>query len=117
MDEFLFPFVIGSVVDRNGHSGADRAVCDKPRALQWVHVFKLGSLHSVPAVFFLSGVVPPLTADLAAAAREVPGLGCKGVTLRSIRSEICLTGFRHADAHVFGAFNFAYSLSSAGGFS
>ncbi len=30
--------------------------------------------------------------------------------------ERSLTGFRHADAHVFGAFNFAYSLSSAGGF-
>jgi hypothetical protein len=40
MDEFLFPFVIGSVVDRNGHSGTDRALCDEPRALQWVHVCK-----------------------------------------------------------------------------
>ena len=88
MDEFLFPFVIGSMVDRNDHSGADRALRDKPRVFQWVHVFKSGSHHSVPAVFFLSGVVPPLTADLAAAAREVPGLGCKSVTSRAIRSNL-----------------------------
>jgi hypothetical protein len=33
MDEFLFPFVIGPVVDRNGHSGADRPLCDEPRVL------------------------------------------------------------------------------------
>ena len=86
MDELLYPFVLGSVVDRNGHSGADSALCAKPRTLQWVHVVNLRCLHSVPAVFFLSGVLPPLTADLAAAAREVPGLGCKHT--RSIRSAL-----------------------------
>lgn len=66
------------------------------------------------AVFFLSGVLPPLTADLAAAAREVPGLGCKAT--HPFNQERTLTGFWDPDAHVFGAFNFAYSLSSAGGF-
>lgn len=44
------------------------------------------------ADFFLSAVVAPLTADLAAAARELDGIGY---------------------AHVFGAFNFAYSIASA----
>ena len=44
-----------------------------------------GLSYSVPAVFFLSGVLPPLTADLAAAARKVPGLGCKAMT-HSIQS-------------------------------
>lgn len=77
MDEFLLPFVIGSVVGRDDHSGIDSAVCYESGARQWVHTFKRRSLHSVPTVFFLFGVLPPLTADLAAAAREVPGLGCR----------------------------------------
>lgn len=87
MDEFLYPFVVDSVVDRNGNSGAGCPLHNKLRGLQWVHVSKLRSLGSVPAVFFLAGVLPPLTADLAAAVREVPGLGCRWQP-RSVRSEL-----------------------------
>lgn len=87
MDGFLYPFVIDSVVDRNGHSGADRPLRNKLRSLQWVHISKSRFLGSVRAAFFLSGVIPPLTADLATAAREVPGLGCRWQP-RSVRSEL-----------------------------
>jgi len=87
MDEFHFPYLIGAVVDRNDHSGAGRPVRNEPCALQWVHVRKSSSLDLMPTAFFLSGVLPPLTADLAAAAREVPGLGCKRPP-RSVRSDL-----------------------------
>jgi hypothetical protein len=60
--------------------------------------------------FFLSAVVTPLTTDLAAAARELDGIGCTFYSYADLLSSIDITPL---DAHVFGAFNFAYSCASA----
>lgn len=60
--------------------------------------------------FFLSAAVTPLTADLAAAARELDGIGC---TFYSYVIYKVVLMSHPPDAHVFGAFNFAYSCASA----
>ncbi|KAG6371621.1 MFS general substrate transporter [Boletus reticuloceps] len=46
--------------------------------------------------FFVSGVVPPVTAELATVSRRMPGIGCKSLY-----------------AHVYGAFNLAFGVGTA----
>ncbi|CAG8563134.1 5187_t:CDS:2 [Acaulospora colombiana] len=58
-------------------------------------------------VFFMDGVATPVTADLAAIARESEGIGCE------CGSQILRHFLIRLDAHTFGAFNLAYSGSNA----
>lgn len=62
------------------------------------------------SAFFTSGVISPLTAELAAISRGVEGVGCKDTRI------CCLTilDVIFTDAHIYGAFNMAYGIGSAG---
>jgi len=62
------------------------------------------------AAFFTSGVIAPVTAELAAVARDLDGIGCE--YCGNIQDILLMTVV--LDAHIYGAFNLVYGIGSTG---
>ena len=60
--------------------------------------------------FFSSGVISPVTAELATVSRNIDGVGCASLPLR-VLIEV-LTVQKIPDAHVYGAFNLVYGIGT-----
>jgi hypothetical protein len=66
------------MVDYYGHSGALGSVCYKFIPREYVNPNSISCcLTWLPVDFFIAATITPMTADLAAAARELEGIGCE----------------------------------------
>ena len=75
------------------------------------HHARENKAHASPLLDFgVAGTVSPLTAELAAVTRQLPGVGCKFEHTSAVTTSA--SDF-FSDAHVYGAFNIAYGIGSA----
>ena len=75
------------------------------------HHARENKAHASPLLDFgVAGTVSPLTAELAAVTRQLPGVGCKFEHTPAITTSM---SDLFSDAHVYGAFNIAYGIGSA----
>lgn len=62
--------------------------------------------------FFIAAVASPITSEMAAVTRNIPGIGCKFTCHLSPRSRLKPV----ADAHTYGSFNILLGLGQLGEF-
>lgn len=77
-----------------------------------MHGMTHGLMLTVYTDFMLAAIVSPLTAELADVVRNVNGIGCKSWYYGTITC--WLADLYYEDGHVYGFFNMAFGVGSAG---